>query len=197
MKYEVFIPPKSGLLFSLKDLSDSLWNIAILNAPYRTGNLRSNIKRVEKTEAKTKFVYDLSQAPYIDFLEKGIGRNKKHVGFIEITTVNEMVKEIIQTAMTGIQSFDAIPTVSLRTDKARNYERKILKQMDVSVERRINAFERATLGFKYNLKRKSARRTMSKYNNIEKVNINVPNDKYGNRFKFVNQGNRKGDLVQK
>lgn len=193
MKYELEIEENK---IGLKEISNSLWNVAILNAPYRTGNLRSNIKRVENSKDKIKFIYDTSQAPYVDFLEKGIGRNKRHIGFIENLTVDSMVAEIMQAFQNQQSSFSEIPIVNLRTDKARNYERKMLRGMGVNVERRITAFERATLGFSYNMQKKN-KNVMSKFDRVESVSIKTPNDAYGNRFKFVNNGSRKGQLVKK
>ena len=127
------------------DLGRSLWNIAINSAPYRTGNLRSAIYMQRNSQDVKRFIYDDYKAYYLNFLEEGKGRNKKHVGFIENKTVNTMVMEIMNYIQTGKATFNSIPKVVLRTDKARNYERKLLNDIGFNLNRRITANDRATL----------------------------------------------------
>lgn len=146
-----------------QDLKDSLWHIALLSAPYRTGNLRSSIKRLSFGENKVKYIYDSQQAYYTDFLEKGIGRNKKHVGFIEFITVESMMSEIMGSAIYGQTTFKGTPILELKTDFARNYERKILRNMKIDTKKRINAVDRAKLSLiQSQSKKRGANRT--KYN---------------------------------
>lgn len=131
-----------GLTESLKD---SLWSVAIYNSPYKTGNLRASIKRISMSKDKVMFAYSEQQAYYTDFLERGIGRNKRHVGFIENITVGSMLNEIEQNAVLGVNTFAGIPIIKLRTDIARNYERKILKNNNQNPDSRVNAFNRAKM----------------------------------------------------
>lgn len=139
---------KDEFIKLMNSSKNSLWNIAVLNAPYRTGNLRANIKR-SIDENKTHFVYDNLEAAYIDFLEEGKGRNKRHIGFIENRTVNAMIIEIMTITLTGKPTFSSIPSIQLRTDKLRNYEKKIAKGLGIGPNERINAAERASLSFGY------------------------------------------------
>jgi hypothetical protein len=136
-------------------LKNSLWHVAVLNAPYKTGNLRSSIKRVSMNDNKVIYIYSEAQAYYTDFLENGLGRNKKHIGFIENLTVGSMFTEIYNYAKSDKLSFSGIPVVVLRTDKQRSYERKMMKAMGFSSEIRVNAVDRATLSWmKFQSKKK-------------------------------------------
>jgi hypothetical protein len=155
-------------------LQDSLWHVAVLNAPYRTGNLRSSIKKIPMSDKKVIYLYSEAQAYYTQFLEQGLGRNKKHIGFIENLTVGSMVFEIIKYIQTNSPSFSGIPVVQLRTDKQRNYERKMMKSIGFSSEVRVNAVDRARLSYmKYFSKRKG--------DNKFKTGL----EKYGDKIKTV------------
>lgn len=158
------------------NLENSLWNVAIMNAPYRTGNLRSTIKKIPFSKNKVMFAYSQRQAYYTDFLENGIGRNKKHIGFIENKTVGSMVQEILTFAASNSISFSGIPVVRLRTDIARNYERKLLSKSGLNVNARVNAFDRAKMSALMfdKTKRKSSR----------------------NRFEFSNYGFIKDPITE-
>jgi hypothetical protein len=146
------------------EIKDSLWHVAVLNAPYRTGNLRSSIKRVSMSNNKVIFLYSEAQAFYTKFLEQGLGRNKKHIGFIENLTVGSMVFEIAKYIQTNNPSFSGIPLVQLRTDKQRNYERKIMKSMGFTSGVRVNAVDRAQLSWMaFKGKRKSNKTGLEKY----------------------------------
>lgn len=157
-----------------QDLKDSLWSVALLNAPYRTGNLRSSIKRVSFSDNKVKYIYDSQQAYYTDFLEKGIGRNKKHIGFIEFITVESMMTEIIGNAMFGKTTFKGIPVIEFKTDFARNYERKIMRELKFNTTQRINAVDRAKL---------SLIKSQSKKRGSNKTKYNL--QKYGDKLESV------------
>jgi len=147
-----------------EDLKNSLWTVAILDAPYRTGNLRSAIKRISSSKNKVVFAYSDQQAYYTDFLENGIGRVKRHQGFIEYQTVGDMVLEIINYAVNGETTFKGIPIIDLRTDKARNYERKMLKKQGISANSRINAVDRAFLSMiQYNKNKPKKNRYKSEF----------------------------------
>lgn len=147
-----------------QDLKDSLWTVAIMDAPYRTGNLRSSIKRIASSKNKVIYAYSDQQAYYVDFLENGRGRVKRHQGFIEYQTVGDMVMEIVNYAVNGETTFKGIPMIDLRTDKARNYERKMLRKQGISVNSRINAVDRAYLSMiQYNKNKPKKNRYKSEF----------------------------------
>lgn len=160
-------------------LNDSLWNIAINNAPYRTGNLRAQIKRAEASGKRCRIFYNTQLAPYLEFLEAGQGRVKIHKGFIEDRTVGAMVDELMQFISSGITTFSGIPTITFRTDRARNYERTMIRKAGMNPNMRINAYERATLGyFKSNSK------------NIHKKTLTMENPIISNQFDRSQRNNR-------
>ena len=70
-------------------------NIAVLNAPYDTGNLRSAISLASNNSNNIRIQYSLLNANYIKFLEYGYGPVKKHIGFIRSKTLSDMVEAII------------------------------------------------------------------------------------------------------
>lgn len=120
------------------DLANSIWQLLIYSAPYDTGNLRSAIKKQTSNKHKIMFIYDLSQALYIEFLEQGLGFIKKYKGFIENKSVGEAIQETIYWATTDKTTYGGVPTIVLRgrlTKKAGRtfeggapigYEKKIL-----------------------------------------------------------------------
>ena len=160
-------------------LNDSIWNIAVDNAPYRTGNLRAQIKRAESNGKRCRIFYNTQLAPYIDFLEEGVGRNKKHKGFIENKTVNAILFEVMEFIINRETTYTGIPTITLRTDRARNYERKMLRGVGLNPNMRINAVERATLGYFFNNSR-----------NIHKSTLNMENPLFTNSFDNKQKNNR-------
>jgi hypothetical protein len=162
----------------LGSINNSLWNVAVSNAPYKTGNLRLNIKKTNNGPNKVTYIYDDLEAAYVNFLEEGIGRNKRHVGFIEFRTVFSMVSELRSFFMTGQANFTAIPSVVPRTDRVRNYERKMMKSLGLSVDTRINASERATLSYAFNSQKKKKQKS---YNNIQNpINAGTQFDRFRN-----------------
>lgn len=171
-----------------EDLKNSLWSVAILDAPYRTGNLRSAIKRISSSKNKVVYAYSDQQAYYTDFLENGIGRVKRHQGFIEHQTVGDMVLEIINYAVSGETTFKGIPIIDLRTDKARNYERKMLKKQGISANSRINAVDRAFLSMiQYNKNKPKKNRYKSEFGKFKgdiqsPLTSNLDEQKRSSRF---------------
>jgi hypothetical protein len=160
------------------NINNSLWNVAVGNAPYRTGNLRLNIKKSNVSLNKVIYVYDDLEAAYVNFLEEGIGRNKRHIGFIEIKTVSSMLLEIDAFFSTGKVSYTGIPSVLPRTDKLRNYERKMAKALGYGVDSRINASERANLSFNFKKGNKRKKTNNNLYKNISSpVNTDVQKSK--------------------
>ena len=162
----------------LGSINNSLWNVAVSNAPYKTGNLRLNIKKTNNGPNKVTYIYDDFEAAYVNFLEEGIGRNKRHVGFIEFRTVFSMVSELRSFFMTGQANFTEIPSIVPRTDRVRNYERKMMKSLGLSVDSRINASERATLSYAFNSQKKKKQQS---YNNIQNpINTGTQFDRFRN-----------------
>jgi hypothetical protein len=156
-------------------LSNSLWNVAIQNAPYRTGNLRAQIKRIVNTQDEITLFYNSSLAIYLHFLEIGAGRVKRHKGFIENKTVPEIVYETIGFIQDPTNlSYSGIPSITLRTDMARGYERKMLRSVGLDPNIRVNAFERATMSL---VRDQNYRQMKGLPKNIENVfeNANISN----------------------
>jgi hypothetical protein len=163
------------------NINNSLWNIAVANAPYKTGNLRLNIKKSSSSLDKVTFVYDDLEAAYVNFLEEGIGRNKRHVGFIEFKTINNMLFEIFSFFYNGKVSYGGMPSVAPRTDRVRNYERKMMKSLGLSVDSRINASERATLSSVFSSGQKGKKTKQENYMNMQSpINTGVQVDRFRN-----------------
>ena len=126
-------------------LGISYLNIAVNNAPYRTGNLKHQIALNLNSKKTKRIVYNENNALYLHYLELGMGRNKMHTGFIENETVNAMLYETVDFLLTGETTFKTIPSIVFRTDRARSYEREILKRNNISINKRLTASDRATL----------------------------------------------------
>jgi hypothetical protein len=147
MNFELWT--EDGGLTLTHELGISLWNIAVNETPYRTGNARSQVSLNYNTHKKKMIVYNDYNAYYINYLEEGAGRNKKHKGFIENKTVGSMLSEIIKFEITGKPTFSQIPTVTFRTDRARNYERQMMRKVGISHDQRVSAKDRATMSRVY------------------------------------------------
>lgn len=115
-----------------------LWNIAVMFAPYDTGNLRRAITMNTNSATRKKIVYNALNAQYLHYLEMGEGSVKKHTGFISQTTVNSFILSIISYFMNG--GDDGVifgkPVVTLRESRngAMFSEKKILKSLDLGLE---------------------------------------------------------------
>lgn len=114
-------------------LGMALWNIAVLEAPIDTGNLRRAITLVSNSSKVIRIKYNLLTANYIHFLEQGYGPVKKHRGFIgEKTTIN-MIEEIINFIRMGSISSWLLglpPLVLLRrSHSVFGYERKVMNDL--------------------------------------------------------------------
>ena len=96
---------------------------------------------------------------------------KKHKGFIEKNDTVNGILEVMQFITSGETTYTGIPTITLRTDRARNYERKMLKGVGLNPNMRINAFERATLGYFF-----------SNSKNIHKKTLNMETPLFANAF---------------
>ena len=105
------------------------WNIAVMTAPYDTGNLRRSITLARNTNKKIDIQYDLLRANYLRFLEEGIGPVTKHYHFIEDKTRLAITEQLIMFLKTGKQPlYMNYPYVELRNSKSVfQSERKFLK----------------------------------------------------------------------
>ena len=130
-------------------LGISFLNIAVNDAPYRTGNLRRAILLQQNGTKIKRIIYNDYDAYYLNFLEEGQGRNKMHKGFISEKTTNDILTETVQFLLTGTASFEYMPSIVFRTDRGRNYERAILAKNQISVNKRLTANDRAMLSRKY------------------------------------------------
>ena len=106
----------------IKNLDQSLgmwfWNIAVMTAPYDTGNLRRAIALKKNTNKHIQIKYDTMKANYLHFLEMGIGPVKKHKGFIEDKTKLAITEQLIIYLKTGIKPlFTPVPFVALRSSR--------------------------------------------------------------------------------
>lgn len=113
-------------------LGMALHNIAVMLAPYDTGNLRSAISVPISTQRKIVVDYNFMVANYIKFLELGEGNVKKHKGFISIDTHAAFVEVMTTYIQTGyIPPFKSAPVVEMRsTSKIFSQEYDILKGID-------------------------------------------------------------------
>ena len=155
-----------------QDLGFSIWNIAINNAPYRTGNLRNQIKLQSNSKETKRIVYYDQDAYYMNYLEEGVGRNKKHKGFIENKTTLQILSEVVNYLQTGHATYSGFPIIVMRSDVARNYERKILRQQGLDPNLRLTANDRAILSKNYV---KGLPEGMSGQKNQFKRNFATPN----------------------
>lgn len=92
------------------------WNIAVMTAPYDTGNLRRAITLKKNTNKHIQIAYDTMKANYLHFLEEGIGPVKKHKGFIKDKTRLAITEQMIIYLKTGRKPiFTPVPYVALRS----------------------------------------------------------------------------------
>lgn len=121
----------------VKNLDTSLgmwfWNMAVMIAPYDTGNSRRAITLNANTSKKINIRYNLTQANYIKFLEEGVGPVKKYKGYIGTRTRMALVEELIFYLKTGqTPMFTTAPFVLLRSSRnVFHQERKYLRQADM------------------------------------------------------------------
>lgn len=115
-------------------------NIAVILAPYDTGNLRSAITLTQNNSKRKQIRYNTMIANYIRFLELGIGPVKRHKGFIEVDTVSSIVEGVVNMILTGNYPFVSfMPTVELKdTQNIFSKERQILKSNEIKTDK-INA----------------------------------------------------------
>ena len=116
------------------------WNMAVMIAPYDTGNLRRSITLKKNSVRNINIQYNTMRANYIKFLEEGIGPVKKHTGFIGVNTRLAIVEQLIMYLKTGKKPlFTAQPYVALRNSKSVfPSEKAFLRNADMNVSS-INA----------------------------------------------------------
>ena len=127
-------------------LGMALFNIAVLNAPIDTGNLRRSITLASNTSKKINVRYNLSVANYAKFLELGVGPVKKYKGFISQKTTASMVEEIISFIKSGKISswtYGVSPVVLLkRTSHIFGQERKVIEKANIKARNTLTANQR-------------------------------------------------------
>lgn len=107
-------------------LGNYFHNIAVLGAPYDTGNLRMAISLPKNTPKHIQINYNTMRANYIKFLEEGIGPVKKHKGFISVLTVGAIAEAMVGWIASGIDPTVAISpqVVQMRQSKYRPFNAK-------------------------------------------------------------------------
>lgn len=130
------------------NLANAIWNITVINAPRDTGNLQRNISMTASTRKKIEIFYNAFNAPYLHFLEEGIGPIKKHQGYINEKTVGDVFNLLITYYKKGLSGIYARPTITLKESKHGPMfsEKKLLKEMKQNLNSVLNADERMQLG---------------------------------------------------
>lgn len=125
-----------------------LWNVAVMVAPYDTGNLRRSIKLTSNSAKTIKISYDLAQANYAKFLEEGLGPVKKYKGFISKATYFLIYDQLVGliSSRENMPIYSLRPIVALKTSKHQpfSWERRFLKGADVNSSR-VDATNRQTI----------------------------------------------------
>jgi len=119
---DFFIEVPEEIYEQVKEFDESLgmwfWNMAVMIAPYATGNLRRSITLTSNRPKKINIRYSLMRANYLKFLEEGIGPVKQHTQFIGTKTRLVIVEQLIIYLQTGRKPmFTRTPYVSLRNTK--------------------------------------------------------------------------------
>lgn len=148
MDFYITVDPE--IYEEVKNLDSSLgmwfWNIAVMIAPYDTGNLRSSITLATNTSKLITIKYNLSKANYAKFLEMGLGPVKKHKGYISVTTRLSIVEQLISYLKTGRKPlFTGTPYVTLRSsENVFPREKSFLRKANMGVNI-IDAKARGTI----------------------------------------------------
>jgi len=135
MDFDITVTPEQ--FEKIKNLDTSLgmwfWNMAVMVAPYDTGNSRKAITLTKNTSKKIQIRYNTTHANYIKFLEEGLGPVKKYKGYIGDITRLAITQELIFYLLTAQKPmFTSTPHVVLRSSKSVfSQERKFLKQADM------------------------------------------------------------------
>lgn len=114
------------------------WNMAVMIAPYDTGNLRNSIYLAKNNSKNIKITYDTSKENYAKFLEEGMGPVKKYKDFIKVDTTMAIVEQLVGWIKTQKKisyiPFMPKPFVELRKSKHQpfSWERSLLRQADMN-----------------------------------------------------------------
>ncbi len=114
------------------------WNMAVMIAPYDTGNLKSSITLKKNKPRRIHISYNTSRANYVRFLEEGQGPVKKYKDFIKKGTAEAIAEQLVSWIMTGKAPSYAVqgikPFVVLKTsvNKPFSRERAFLKQANMN-----------------------------------------------------------------
>jgi len=114
------------------------WNIAVLIAPYDTGNLRSAITLKRNKPKNIRISYSTFMANYILFLEKGWGPVRKYKDFIKKDTVETIAEQLVSWIITGRrpkyarQGLKPFIQLSASNHEPFSRERAFLKQADMN-----------------------------------------------------------------
>lgn len=133
-----------------RNLGYWFWNMAVMIAPYDTGNLRSSIYLAQNKGKNIKISYDMNKANYAQFLEEGIGPVKKYKDFIKVDTVMAITEQLIGWLKTQQKllfvPINPKPFVQLRESKHQpfSWERTLLRQADMNANS-ITAKSRGTI----------------------------------------------------
>lgn len=129
------------------NLANGIWNITVNEAPEDTGNLKRNISMLASTRKRTDVFYNAFNAPYLHYLEMGMGPIKKHKGYIEVKTIGSVFGLLIQYYKNGLDGIYSRPSISLNVSKNGPMfsEKKLLREMKQSMAT-LNADERMQLG---------------------------------------------------
>lgn len=136
---DVYITLSDEQFEKVKNLDTSLgmwfWNIAVMVAPYDTGNLRRSITLNRNTSKRITIGYNLTKANYLKFLELGVGPVKKHRGFISVKTRLAILEQLIIYLKTAKKPmFTAVPHVTLRSSKSVfSQEKRYLRQANMNI----------------------------------------------------------------
>lgn len=121
-----------------RNLGYWFWNIAVMIAPYDTGNLRSSIYLAQNKARHIKITYDFLKANYGMFLEEGIGPVKKYKDFIKVDTTMAITEQLVGWLKTQ-QKLLYVPVmpkpfVELRASRHQPFsaERALLRQADMN-----------------------------------------------------------------
>lgn len=128
-----------------KDLAMWLWNVAVVIAPYDTGNLRRAITLNKASDNKMAIQYNAFNALYLHYLEEGMGSVKKHKGFISEDTMMAFVSELIayfKTGKPGLLVNKPMTTLRVSGNTPMYHERKILHKLGFDTSMPVTADER-------------------------------------------------------
>lgn len=121
----------------VRDIPQSIgyaaWNMAVTCSPFDTGNLRNSITLGSNTNRKVNIRYNLMNANYIEFLEKGQGNVKQYKGFISELTLTNILEIYVNYIENGwSRPLASAPTISLKSSSnIFSGEKKILRSFQI------------------------------------------------------------------